>query len=126
LNFKSVAQRGRIFRLHVDHYGSEDNGRTHAPVPFFISSKGYGVLVNAARYIDVSVGSAVRKDSKNPPVARDRNSDRAWDAQPYSDNIEMVIPEAGVEIILFTGKNLMEVVQRFNLYCGGGIIPPKW
>ncbi|MFA5815693.1 MAG: TIM-barrel domain-containing protein [Bacteroidales bacterium] len=20
----------------------------------------------------------------------------------------------------------MEVVQRFNLYCGGGIIPPKW
>ncbi len=126
LNFKTVAQRGRIFRLHVDHYGSEDNGRTHAPVPFFVSSKGYGVLVNAARYIDVSVGSAVRKDSKNPPVARDRNTDRAWDAQPYSDNIEMVIPEAGVEIILFTGKNLMEVVQRFNLYCGGGIIPPKW
>lgn len=126
LNFKTVAQRGRIFRLHVDHYGGEDNGRTHAPVPFFISSKGYGVLVNAARYIDVSVGSAVRKDSKNPPVARDRNTDSSWDAQPYSDNIEMLIPESGVEIILFTGKNLMEVVQRFNLYCGGGIIPPKW
>ncbi len=126
LNFKTVAQRGRIFRLHVDHYGSEDNGRTHAPVPFFVSTKGYGVLVNAARYIDVSVGSAVRKDSKNPPITRDRNSDPAWDAQPYSDNIEMLIPEAGVEIILFTGRNMMEVVQRFNLYCGGGIIPPKW
>ena len=126
LNFKTIAQRGRIFRLHVDHYGGEDNGRTHAPVPFFVSSKGYGVLVNAARYIDVSVGSAVRKDSKNPPVTRDRNSDRAWDAQPYSDNLEMVVPEAGVEMILFTGKNLMEVVQRFNLYCGGGVLPPKW
>ncbi|MCX6227246.1 MAG: DUF5110 domain-containing protein [Bacteroidia bacterium] len=126
LNFKTIAQRGRIFRLHVDHYGGEDNGRTHAPVPFFVSSKGYGVLVNAARYIDVSVGSAVRKDSKNPPIPRDRNTDRAWDAQPYSDNIEMVIPEEGVEIILFTGKSIMEVVQRFNLYCGGGIIPPKW
>jgi len=126
LNFKTIAQRGRIFRLHVDHYGGEDNGRTHAPVPFFVSSKGYGVLVNAARYIDVSVGSGVRKDSKNPPVTRDRNTDKAWDAQPYSDNIGMVIPEAGVEIILFTGRNMMEVVQRFNLYCGGGIIPPKW
>ncbi len=126
LNFKTITQRGRIFRLHVDHYGGEDNGRTHAPVPFFISSKGYGVLINAARYIDVSVGSAVSKNSKNPPVTRDRNTDRAWDAQPYSDNIEMVIPEEGVEMILFTGKNLMEVVQRFNLYCGGGIIPPKW
>lgn len=126
LNFKAIAQRGRIFRLHMDHYGNQDNGRTHAPVPFFVSSKGYGVLVNAARYIDVSVGSAVRKDSKNPPVTRNRNTDKNWDAQPYSDNIEMVIPEEGVEMILFTGRNLMEVVQRFNLYCGGGIIPPKW
>lgn len=126
LNFKTIAQRGRIFRLHVDHFGNSDNGRTHAPVPFFISSKGYGVLVNAARYIDVSVGSAVRKNSKNPPVIRDRNTDKNWDPQPYSDNIEMLIPEPGVEIILFTGKNMLEVVQRFNLYCGGGIIPPKW
>ena len=126
LNFKTIAQRGRIFRLHMDHYGGEDNGRTHAPVPFFVSSKGYGVLVNAARYIDVSVGTAVSKASKNPPVTRDRNTDKSWDAQPYSDNLEMVVPEAGVEMILFTGKNLMEVVQRFNLYCGGGIIPPKW
>jgi len=126
LNFKTVAQRGRIFRLHVDHYGGQDDGRTHAPVPFFLSSKGYGVLINAARYIDVSVGSAVRKDSKNPPVVRDRNTDSSWDAQPYSDNIELVVPEQGAEMILFTGKNLMEVVQRFNLYCGGGIIPPKW
>lgn len=126
LNFKTIAQRGRIFRLHMDHYGGEDNGRTHAPVPFFVSDKGYGVLINAVRYIDVSVGTAVRKNSKNPPVSRDRNTDPAWDAQPYSDNIEMVIPEPGVEMILFTGKNMMEVVQRFNLYCGGGIIPPKW
>jgi len=126
LNFKTVAQRGRIFRLHVDHFGGEDNGRNHAPVPFFVSSKGYGVLVNAARYIDVWVGSAVRKDSKNPPVTRDRNTDRAWSAQPYSDNIEMVIPEPGTEIIVFSGKNMLEVVQRFNLYCGGGVLPPKW
>ena len=47
LNFKSVQQRGRITRLHVDHYGGSDNGRTHAPVPFFVSSKGYGVHLSA-------------------------------------------------------------------------------
>ena len=49
LNFKTVEQRGRILRLHVDHYGGEDNGRTHAPVPFYVSSKGYGVFINSAR-----------------------------------------------------------------------------
>ena len=126
LNFKTVRQRGRIMRLHMDHYGGRDDGRTHAPVPFFVSDKGYGVLINAARYIDVYAGSGVRKDSENPAKTRDRNTDRSWSAKPYSDNLEFVIPEDGVEMIMFTGKDMMEVVQRFNLYCGGGFIPPKW
>ena len=126
LNFKTVQQRGRIMRLHVDHYGGEDNGRTHAPVPFYVSSKGYGVLINAARYIDVYVGTGVRVDSKNPPKVYDRNAKDGWTSKPYSDNLEMVIPAEGVEIILFAGENMLDVVQRFNLYCGGGIIPPKW
>ncbi len=126
LNFKTVQQRGRILRLHVDHYGGEDNGRTHAPVPFFVSSKGYGVLINAARYIEVYVGTGVRVDSKNPPEAKDRNTDKTWSAQPYSDNLEMVIPADGVEMVLFAGENMLDVVQRFNLYCGGGTLPPKW
>jgi alpha-D-xyloside xylohydrolase len=43
LNFKTVNQRGRILTLHTDHYNGIDNGRTHAPVPFYVSSKGYGV-----------------------------------------------------------------------------------
>jgi alpha-D-xyloside xylohydrolase len=126
LNFKTVQQRGKILRLHVDHYGGKDDGRTHAPVPFFVSSKGYGVLINAARYIDVYVGTGVRVDSKNPPLAKDRNTDKSWSSQPYSDNLEMVIPANGVELVLFSGENMLDVVQRFNLYCGGGVIPPKW
>jgi alpha-D-xyloside xylohydrolase len=126
LNFKTVQQRGKILRLHVDHYGGRDNGRTHAPVPFFVTSRGYGVFINAAKYIDVYVGTGVRKDSKNPPVVRDRNSDPEWSAMPYSDNIEIVIPGNGAEMVLFAGPAMIDVVKRFNLYCGGGIIPPKW
>lgn len=126
LNFSTIFQRGRIMRLHVDHYGGKDNGRNHAPVPFFLSSKGYGVLINAARYIDVYVGTGVTKDSENPPEVKDRNRDRGWSARPYSDNLEFVIPQEGVEMILFAGHSNLEVVQKFNLYSGGGIIPPKW
>jgi alpha-D-xyloside xylohydrolase len=126
LNFQTVRQRGRIMRLHVDHYGGKDNGRTHAPVPFFVSDKGYGVLINSARYIDVFAGTGVRRDSKNPPVTKNRNDDPSWSPNPYSDNLEFIIPEEGVELIMFTGESMMEVVQRFNLYCGGGFIPPKW
>ncbi|MCK0156104.1 DUF5110 domain-containing protein [Cellulophaga sp. F20128] len=126
LNFKTVEQRGRIMRLHMDHYGGEDNGRTHAPTPFFVSTNGYGLLINSAKYIDVYMGTGVTKDSKNPDVSRDRNTDKKWTPQPKSDNIELVIPDEGVELVLFAGKNIQETVQRFNLYCGGGFIPPKW
>ncbi|PXV59960.1 alpha-D-xyloside xylohydrolase [Dysgonomonas alginatilytica] len=126
LNFKTVEQRGRVMQLHVDHYGGRDNGRTHAPVPFFVSSKGYGALINSARYIDVWVGTGVRKDSQNPPVARDRNTDKEWSSQPYSDNLEFLIPAEGVEVILFSGSSTLDVVRRYNLYNGGGCLPPKW
>lgn len=126
LNFKTVEQRGRILRLHMDHYDGIDNGRSHAPIPFYVSSKGYGVFINSARYIDVWVGTGVRTDSKNPPVARDRNTDKKWSASPYSDNVEVLVPAEGVEIFVFGGPTSLDAVSRFNLFQGGGCLPPKW
>ena len=126
LNFQSVHQRGKILRLHVDHYGDQDNGRTHAPVPFYVSSRGYGVLINAARYIDIWVGTAVRKESPHAPQARDRTTDPAWSAQPASDVVEILIPADGVSVYVFGGPTPLDVVQRYNLLCGGGVLPPKW
>jgi len=126
MHFRSVQQRGKIKRLHMDHVGGQENGRTHAPVPFYISSKGYGLLINAARYVDVWIGTAVRKDSKNPPEVKDRNNDPSWSAAPYSDGIELLIPADGAELYLFEGPDMMSAVQRYNLFNGGGPIPPKW
>jgi alpha-glucosidase (family GH31 glycosyl hydrolase) len=126
LNFKNVNQRGRIFRLHVDHYGGRDNGRTHAPVPFILSSTGYGILIDTANYIDVYAGTGVTAESSNPAVPRDRNTDKNWTASPRSDNLEIVIPGEGVRMAIFAGTSMMDAVRRFNLFCGGGFIPPKW
>lgn len=126
LQFKTVQQRGRILQLHVDHYGGSDNGRTHAPVPFYLSDRGYGIFINSARYITVYAGTAARLDSKEAEPPRDRNTDRKWNSQPYSDAVEMVVPAAGAEIYLFAGSNMLEVVRRFNLFQGGGTLPPRW
>lgn len=126
LNFQTVHQRGKILNLHVDHYGGKDNGRTHAPVPFYISSHGYGVLVNSARYITVYAGSGARKDSPDAPEAKDRNTDKSWASRPYSDAVSMLIPAGGVEIYLFAGPTPMDVIRRYNLFCGGGNLPPRW
>ncbi len=126
LNFQTIHQRGKILNLHVDHYGGTDNGRTHAPVPFYISSQGYGILVNSARYLTVYAGSGIKKDSPNAEKAKDRNTDKTWTAQPYSDAVSILVPASGVEIYLFAGPAPMDVIRRYNLLCGGGALPPRW
>ncbi len=126
LNFQTVHQRGKILNLHVDHYGGKDTGRTHAPVPFYISSAGYGVFVNSARYLTVYAGSGARKDSENAPIAKDRNTDKSWSARPYSDAVSILVPAQGVEVYVIAGPTPMDVVRRYNLLCGGGTLPPRW
>lgn len=126
LNFQTVHQRGKILNLHTDHYGGKDNGRTHAPVPFYLSSLGYGVFINSARYLTVYAGSGARKDSPNAPEVKDRNSDKTWASRPYSDAVSILVPAPGTEIYLFAGPTPMDVVRRYNLFCGGGNLPPRW
>jgi alpha-glucosidase (family GH31 glycosyl hydrolase) len=126
LNFKTVYQRGKILMLHVDHYGGADNGRTHAPVPFYVSDRGYGVFINSARYIRVYAGSAVRKETQEESAIRDRNTDKKWSSSPYSDAVEMLVPANGTEIYIFAGPTALDAVRRFNLYSGGGCLPPRW
>ncbi len=126
LHFKTVNRRGNVYDLHVDHYGGRDDGRTHAPVPFYVSSKGYGVLINSARYLTVYVGTTVRTDSPDQPVARDRNTDEDWNPRPLSDMVEVVVPDTNAEIVVFNGDSPLDVVRKYNLYSGGGYLPPKW
>ena len=126
LEFKSVQQRGTVKELHVDHYGGTDNGRTHAPVPFYVSSAGYGVLVDAARYVTVYAGTAVRRDSEHPPPVKDRNTDQTWTSMPLSDAVEILVPARGATVYVFGGPTALDAVRRYNLYSGGGVIPPKW
>lgn len=126
LNFQTVHQRGKIMQLHSDHYGAEDNGRTHAPTPFYVSSKGYGIFINSARYLSVYAGSGVRKDSKDPPKIKDRNTDKTWEAHPYSDAVEILVPAQGVDMYVFAGPTPLDAIRRFNLLNGGGCLPPRW
>jgi len=126
LNFQTVYQRGKILQLHVDNFAGKDNGRTHAPTPFYVSSNGYGVFINAARYITVYAGTAVKRDSKHPPKVQDRNTDKTWTSRPYSDAVEILVPAPGTEVYVFAGPTMLDAVRRYNLFNGGGPLPPRW
>lgn len=99
---------------------------SHAPTPFYISSQGYGVLINAARVAHIQMGIGNRKDSPNHPAERDRTTDKQWSARPASDAVEASVAGTGLEVLVFAGRTPLEVMQRYNLYCGGGCLPARW
>jgi hypothetical protein len=37
-----------------------------------------------------------------------------------------MVPASGVEIYVFAGPTSMDAVRRFNLFNGGGVLPPRW
>ena len=125
LEFNGLNRRGNVYTLKVDHYGGT-MGYTHAPIPFYVSSEGYGVLINSSKRIKIYVGTANRKDGKQTkPIDRATNP-RDWEARPAADAIEASVQGSGLEIYIFGGTTPLESVQRYNLFCGGGILPPKW
>jgi alpha-glucosidase (family GH31 glycosyl hydrolase) len=131
LQFDKTMRSGKVIELKVDHY-SKDGGSTHAPVPFFISSKGYGVFFNTAAYLKIYNQVCNRKDSLSLPKEVDRNPPAdekqagPWLAVPPSDAVEAYIQGDGIELVGFTGTNLQDIVARYNLYSGGGAMPPLW
>ena len=131
LQFDSLQHNNKVLDLKVDHF-NRGGGATHAPVPFFVSSRGYGVFFNTAKYLKVYSNNGNRKDSVNNPLPVDRNpppdepQPGPWLAQPPADAIEASIHGDGMEVIVFRGDSLLDVVSRYNLYCGGGAMPPLW
>ena len=124
LQFMRVNHRGRTRYLRVNSDPIIDVGESHAPVPFYVSSRGYGVLVNTSRIVTIYCGSCGRKGY--PVTLKDRNKDPDWQATPPSDLVEVVTSSSGFEVLVFAGNDIQDVVKRYNLYCGGGTLPPRW
>ncbi|MCK4999019.1 MAG: hypothetical protein KAS23_05775, partial [Anaerohalosphaera sp.] len=125
LQFAGINRRGQVLHLRTDHY-RRGNERLHAPVPLYVSSNGYAVLFNSPKFISVYAGIGNRWDSPNFPTPKDRNTDRSWPAQPRSDAVEASVIADGMEVIVFAGPTALDAIRRYNLYCGGGALPPKW
>lgn len=131
LQLGGTLRTGEALDLSVDHWGG-GAGRTHAPVPFYVSSRGYGLLFNTARRLKIHVQCTNRKDATDNPKPVDRNPppdetpDGPWMAVPTSGAVEAHLCARGVELILFAGESPLDVVSRYNLFCGGGAMPPLW
>lgn len=135
LMLESFMQRGQKKMLRVNADPKVDSGDSHAPVPFYVTTGGYGVLIDTARYATVYCGSEHKTASAhehNPAEGKVATSDAlpaAYSRYRIAERSEVLIeiPRApGVDIYVFGGPSLREAVQRYNLFSGGGPLPPRW
>ena len=70
LQLLSHAQRGLKKTLRVNSDPIVDMGDSHAPVPFYVSTAGYGVLVDTARYATFYMGSLVGEEQAETAAPR--------------------------------------------------------
>ena len=126
LSFHGLTLNYGVRHLRADHYGGRDDGRTHAPVPFYASDAGYGVFVDTPENISFYMGGAVRVDAEDPPPERNRGRDKDWRCDQDARFVEASFVGTGADVYLIAGDTLKQVVSQFNLLCGGGCLPPKW
>ena len=135
LQLQSLIQRGLKKRLRVNADPKMDTGDSHAPVPFYVTTSGYGVLVDTARYATFYCGNKDKRGAA-PPPAEAAPAAIGEDALPAAyrrlrfdraTEVMVEIPEAaGVDVYVFGGPTMREAVQRYNLFSGGGVLPPRW
>ncbi len=106
------------------------SGDSHAPVPFFVTSRGCGVYIDTARQAAVYCGYR-RKSGGKSAAAREVavSTDELYAAREVAEDAVIVIdiPGAkGVELYRFQGASVGEAVAGYNLFSGGGAMPPLW
>ncbi len=133
LQLKSVNHAGRKRTLRVNSDPVSDTGEGHAPVPFYVSTAGYGLFIDTYRHVEIYFGTNTQKGQSahqtkvNSP--HEEFSESALYALKRSHERRQIIIDLkaldGVELYLFAG-NVRECVQRYNLFSGGGCLPPMW
>jgi len=126
-------------RAFIRPSDNPENGlnESHAPVPFYVSTRGYGVFVDTARYASFYTGNVAPMTKAG--AAPDTESSPATDhvattteelyraRTPHDKTMLIDIPSAhGVDIYLFGGPTLADAVRRYNGFAGGGCVPPLW
>ena len=131
LNTHSFDLNGRRSWVVPSDNPEAETNQSHAPEPFYVSTKGYGVYVDTARFAAFSVGSVDRagdpaSEKKGGTVAT--STQELYGSRPEGSGTVLVdVPSApGVDVYLFSGPTARQAVQRYVLFSGGGAVPPLW
>jgi alpha-D-xyloside xylohydrolase len=130
LQMLSFAQRGKKKVARVNADPKIDTGDSHAPVPFYVTTEGIGILIDTARYANFYLGNEHPKPTQPVDAVAGANLDPNYTHNLKDSDASYVIAEvpgaAGVDVYLFGGPDMLSAVQRYNVFSGGGFVPPEW
>ncbi|AWS40750.1 TIM-barrel domain-containing protein [Streptosporangium sp. 'caverna'] len=101
-SFTPLDKRGqRPVMWNFDAFGAESQ-RAYKNVPFYLSSRGYGVLVDSGAPVEFDV------------------------CQSTHSCVQIVVPDDLIDYYVIAGPTPPEVLDRFDLLTCRPMLPPKW
>ena len=137
LQLKQFNHRGRKLKLSVNADPIAPTGDSHAPVPFFVTNKGWGMYVDTARYAEFYCGKQMNpafgggKASTGCDTAQKEaatSTDELYALRQESDQMMTIqIPGCeGVDVYIMEGDTITDIVSQYNMLSGGGCDVPEW
>ncbi len=135
LQLKGFQHRGTKKHLRSNADPKSNSGDSHAPVPFFVTTEGFGIYIDTARSATIYCGKQRRPDPTAAATIADKQHGFTTDlnelyAVKVDDEIGRLIIEIpvaeGVDIYFITGDSILDIVSQYNLLSGGGCLPPMW
>ncbi|MER7457787.1 TIM-barrel domain-containing protein [Micromonospora sp. NPDC126480] len=100
--FTPLDKRGqRALMWNFDAFGGESD-RSHKNVPFYLSNRGYGVLVDSGLPVQFDV------------------------CQSTHSSVQILVPDELLDYYVLAGPTPAEVLDRFDGLTGRPYLPPRW
>lgn len=103
--YNALNQRGEILDVRCYEQYKNQGKRTYMPIPFLLSSKGYGLYVESKRWMQFDLAASL----------------------PGCWTLEAELgPDETLRLIWFVGDDPLEIISRFTLMTGPPALPPLW
>ena len=137
LQLKQFNHRGRKLKLSVNADPIAPTGDSHAPVPFFVTNKGWGMYIDTARYAEFYCGNQKNPAFSGQKVVSSQETEKQTAAVSTEElyalrntgnqTMTIQIPGCqGVDIYIIEGNTITDMVSQYNLLSGGGCQVPDW
>lgn len=128
LQLQSFNHRGKKMILRNNSDPIKPTGDSHAPVPFFVTSKGRGFYLDTARAVELYCGyPRVSGNATDGGMAGSTTDLYAQRKEDGAVVMSILVPAAsGVDLYIMEGETITEVVSQYNMLSGGGCTVPEW